>query len=70
MLSVSSSTPALLPIKKGSWSQREHISFVEGVIEYGWNQWSTIAKTHIRTRTRTQVASRAFRLYVGDLQRP
>ncbi|KAL0486233.1 transcription factor MYB1R1 [Acrasis kona] len=43
----------------GAWSEMEHASFLEGLDKCGIGQWRGIAENHVKTRTRTQVASHA-----------
>ncbi|KAL0478276.1 hypothetical protein AKO1_008518 [Acrasis kona] len=46
----------------GKWSEEEHEQFLRGLNEFG-HQWSLIARYHVKTRERSQIASHAQKYF-------
>lgn len=44
---------------EGVWTKHEEAQFQEGVVLYGWGSWNTISKEAVKSRTVTQVKSKA-----------
>ncbi|KAJ7950721.1 Transcription factor DIVARICATA like [Quillaja saponaria] len=51
------------------WTRKEHELFLEGLAKYGKGDWKSIARSVVKTRTSTQVASHAQKYFL-KLQNP
>ena len=43
----------------GQWTEQEDAQFQRGVVLHGWGSWNTISKEVVKSRTVTQVKSKA-----------
>jgi SHAQKYF class myb-like DNA-binding protein len=40
----------------GSWTEKEHEAFKQGVLGMGWSNWKKIQELYVPTRTKDQVS--------------